>query len=199
MAEIRDLARPTKLAVIALWVFMAVKLLFGLAALQADVLSRQPDDGETLRLIDALGGIYALLLLATVIIVGRWIYKASANAHQFAPDMTITPGWAVGWYFVPFANLVMPFRAMREVWLASHHPHNWQDHFSSPLLGWWWGLWIADNVLSNISFRVETPQIGGLANFAGAIVAIPLSLILISIIKDVASAQSLVSRQEVFA
>ena len=28
--------------------------------------------------------------------------------------MTISAGWAIGWFFVPFANLVMPYQAMKE-------------------------------------------------------------------------------------
>jgi hypothetical protein len=42
------------------------------------------------------------LLIACAVAVLKWIYRANANARALgAKDMKFTPGWAVGWYFVP--------------------------------------------------------------------------------------------------
>ena len=68
--------------------------------------------------------------------------------------MTISPGWAVGWYFVPFANLVKPYQGMKEAWMASHFRDNWHGEPTPALLVWWWGLWLVTNILANISFRI---------------------------------------------
>jgi uncharacterized BrkB/YihY/UPF0761 family membrane protein len=35
-----------------------------------------------------------------------WLHRAVANARSLGVPTECTPGWAVGWWFVPFANLV---------------------------------------------------------------------------------------------
>ena len=59
-----------------------------------------------------------------------------------SPGLRFTPGWAVGWYFVPIANLWKPYQAMKEIWRASKNPGNWQAETTSGFLGWWWFWWI---------------------------------------------------------
>ena len=66
------------------------------------------------------------LALGTPILVLMWIYRANYNARQLgAADMRFTPGWAVGWYFVPIGWFWMPYLAMREIWRASVNPSDW--------------------------------------------------------------------------
>ncbi len=43
---------------------------------------------------------------------------------------------------------------MKEIWKASHKPHGWVDYPVSPILGWWWFLWIVSNVIAQASFRL---------------------------------------------
>ena len=51
-----------------------------------------------------------------VFLTGRFMYRAMRNLHTIGSKIAdISPGWAVGWFFVPFANLMMPYRAMREI------------------------------------------------------------------------------------
>ena len=37
-----------------------------------------------------------------------------------ANNLKYTPKWAVGCFFVPFLNLVMPYQVVREIWKASN-------------------------------------------------------------------------------
>lgn len=57
-------------------------------------------------------------------------------------EMFISPGWAVGWYFVPFANLFKPLQAMKEIWLESNRAGTSYESRGSAILGWWWGLFV---------------------------------------------------------
>ena len=78
--------------------------------------------------LDNAEGLYAAVLLAnwlililTYVVFGTWIYRAAANVDAASvPGFRFTPGWAVGWHFVPIANLFKPFGAMRQIWNASH-------------------------------------------------------------------------------
>ena len=81
--------------------------------------------------------------LVTGILVLVWIHRANHNARQLgAADMRFTPGWAVGWYFVPIAWFWKPYQAMTEIWRASRNPSAWRGEPVPPLLRWWWVLWI---------------------------------------------------------
>lgn len=61
----------------------------------------------------------AFYILCGVLIL-RWIYRANYNARQIgAAGMTFSPGWSVGWYFVPIAAFWKPYQAMKEIWRAA--------------------------------------------------------------------------------
>jgi hypothetical protein len=74
-----------------------------------------------------------------------WIHRSHRNLSAFgAQGLTFTPGWAVGWWFIPIFNLFRPFQIVREIWQASDPgmPAGaaWRRAPSSPLIGWWWGV-----------------------------------------------------------
>jgi len=130
-------------------------------------------------------------------VIGRWIYLANLGAREIgASGMAFTPGWSVGWYFVPFANLFKPFQAMREIWCASVDPADWRSVAPPALLGWWWGLWIGSRVLGQVAYRLSQAADGLdgalLANavtIASDLINIPLCLVLVSIVSSIAGSQ----------
>lgn len=94
-----------------------------------------------------------LLLVATYVVFAMWIYRAAANVNAaMVPGFRYTPGWAVGWHFVPIANLYKPFDAMRQIWNASHSGGRHLDR-GEPLLVYWWGLWALTGIASYFAFR----------------------------------------------
>ena len=201
MYQYRDLSRITRVATIALWVYMLLQLLFGFFDVLQNV-SRVPSLNSTPFGATEFAGLFSFIgLVVTVIIVGRWIYRASANAHTIAPDLTIRPGWAVGWYFIPFANLIKPFQAMKETWLASHYGINWQAHTPPGRLRTWWALWIITNIIGNIAFRTadKAPEASAICSLIQGVIEIPLSLILIRIMREISREQNATRNEGVFA
>jgi len=99
------------------------------------------------RTIALLGGLSGLGALLGYIAGGMWIYRVACNVRALgARGLDDKPGWAVGWYFIPFMCLVRPFRAMEQTWRASTQPQQWQKRTSvPPLLRWWWGAWLLLN------------------------------------------------------
>jgi hypothetical protein len=96
------------------------------------------------RAVRATSVFFLVALLVTYIASGMWIYRAACNVRAFgARRLTNTPGWAVGWYLVPFASLIKPFNAMVEIWNASRSPDRWRTLPTPDLLRWWWGLWLS--------------------------------------------------------
>jgi len=104
--------------------------------------------------------IIGLLYLITFIITGiaflKWIYRANSNCHGFgAQGMKFTPGWSIGYYFIPILNLYRPYQVMKEIWNISKNPNDWQNEQGSSLLGWWWLLWLISCFFGQLSFRMS--------------------------------------------
>jgi hypothetical protein len=107
----------------------------------------------------------ALVQFAVWVIVGvvvlMWIYRIYRNAGVLYPALPPSPGWAVGWYFVPVACLWKPYEKMRDAWNASASPAGPRGLPDPPILRVWWGLWILAAFIGNLSaqmaFRHDQP------------------------------------------
>jgi hypothetical protein len=54
--------------------------------------------------------------LAALILLLTWLYRISQNTWFWGTEgMQYTPGWSVGWFFVPVAGLVMPYNVLNEL------------------------------------------------------------------------------------
>jgi|HigsolmetaAR201D_1030396.scaffolds.fasta_scaffold31949_1 hypothetical protein len=89
--------------------------------------------------LDAAGGLLGLVLLGTRLVaiplVVVWFYRARANLDAFAGSVPeLRTGWAIGGWFVPLANLVIPFRVMADIARASLF------RAGTPGLVWVWWL-----------------------------------------------------------
>lgn len=142
------------------------------------------------------------ILIVSIILVSMWIYRGHDNLRAAGFEKEFSPGWAVGWYFVPFANFVMPFRAMRELWNLSHRESDDIHAVSAPQLTQWWGFWIGGNILSTISSRMSQDAGGPafLVMGGGSLLLAAAAWWLRSIITEVTSAQrSMVGIEATFA
>ncbi len=102
-----------------------------------------------------IGIAYIVVFAATVIAFGMLIHRAANNARAFgATGFKITPGWAVGWYFVPIAQFWKPYQAMSEIWRASRNPRGWQNDRAGEFLGWWWAIWVVSTALGKVAFQL---------------------------------------------
>ena len=103
-----------------------------------------------------IGIVQLLVYITTGILFLVWIHRANRNARALgAKDLGFTPGWSIGYYFIPILNLFRPYQAMKEIWKASRNPNAWKDQPGSPLLGWWWTLWLISNVLGQQSWKMS--------------------------------------------
>ena len=85
--------------------------------------------------------------LPLLIVMMIWLYRINKNTHALTPKaMEFSPGWAVGWWFIPFASLVQPLRIVAELYNANRNPENWRMNIPA-LLGLWWALMIAGILL----------------------------------------------------
>ncbi len=140
---------------------------------------------------------YLAVSIVTGVAFLTWIHRANLNCRGFgARDMRFTPGWSVGYFFVPFLNLVRPYESMKEIWGVSHDPQNWKFQRGSRLLGWWWALWIISGITSQVIFHLslaaksieDLKALTALSIFS-CMVGIALCLVVLSLIKRISSKQ----------
>lgn len=91
-------------------------------------------------------GTLALVSVISSIVFLRWTYVAAMNAQASTTvELSNSPGWCVGWYFVPIANLWKPFTALKEIWEISDVHRG-----SAAIVGVWWFLRIATSVAERL-------------------------------------------------
>lgn len=189
-----------KLATIVLWLFAAMApFTAGSELLEATgVVNIEVDEGPLAAAIGVTYLGFTAVFILSIVLVAMWLHRAHANLHEGSVEgLEFTPNWAVGWYFVPIANLFMPFKAMRELWNASHGKH---DFFGSPaptLVRAWWAAWIVGNVVDTIGTRIllleggdaDSLAVGNGLAAAGTVATMIAAILLIRIIGAVTRAQ----------
>mgnify|MGYP003704706309 CR=1 FL=1 len=86
-----------------------VRLLPWAVALFAAASAEAGPSLDTVQTVDVMINLAYVAVFAVGSVLGlKWIYRVNMNAHVMAPDLTITPPWAIGWYFVPIATLFKP-------------------------------------------------------------------------------------------
>ena len=100
--------------------------------------------------------LFISLFLGGGILIFKWIHRCNKNVRALgSKQMKFSPGWSVGWFFVPIANLFKPFHVMNEIWSASHSPNDWSANEKPKAILKWWILWIASNSVPQISSNLE--------------------------------------------
>ena len=149
-----------------------------------------------------VGVAQSLNYLILTVLIAMWIYRANNNVRALgAANMDFTPGWSVGWYFIPIASLWKPYQAMKEIWKASASPSSWSEQNVPSMLPWWWFFWIVSSWFGSVAFplalRGETIDQLIAANIVGQLsegMNIAASLLLLAIVKRVHAMQSATAR-----
>jgi hypothetical protein len=110
-------------------------------------------DGKRAMAIERVMEATWITAIACMIVFGTWIVRTGKNAWLFAgiairswrsgrpvppKSPQDTPGWALGWYFIPIASFWKPYVAMREIVNAS----TVREGLPRYVLPVWWALWI---------------------------------------------------------
>ncbi|MEJ5975496.1 DUF4328 domain-containing protein [Novosphingobium sp. PS1R-30] len=150
------LDRRTRFARLALLAYLFASA-FYLALLFAEfvgTIDLESPEPSVMAVVGLISLAYVIAFIAAMVFVALWIYRAHANLRAAEIDgLAFTPGWAVGWFFIPFANFVQPFKAMRELWAASRGEPDSYGSETDPRLKAWWGAWIVGNLLSYVATR----------------------------------------------
>ena len=103
---------------------------------------------------------YALFMVSTFILYLFWIYFTQSNSRFLGvKNMLFTPGWAVGFHFIPILNLLRPYEAIVEIWQTNKNPKNWQKVKPPSIIKLWWGLCLGTPIISMLLFYFITAEI----------------------------------------
>ena len=140
--------------------------------------------------------------IITAITFLTWMYRASRNpqalgneAQQYSPKM------AVNWWFIPFANLLMPYQVMKEL-SASSAPNTPETEPSqgtkgkiSPLISPWWTTWICSGLvlcagaLATRDDTLEAARTLNTMNIIGDTISLVAAVLAILIVQKITSHQ----------
>lgn len=209
-----EIYKPTKiwslitiagLAFIAL--FHGVVMLIGIGQILSPDLMIDLDNDGSMSAWYLVYGLISLVqfpvFIATIIFFLIWLNRSYRNLLALRPSfLKFTSGWAVGWWFIPFANLVKPFQVVREVWWESD-PVVPEDqmflteslHSAPTYMGLWWAFWLAANIVSNISSKLFDPDRTDNVAEMGVVMIITSSLTIVAAGLAIKVVQDITARQ----
>jgi hypothetical protein len=122
--------------------------------LRAGVLS--PKEARDFQDSTVFAGLeYLGAALATAIAYLAWLSRTVDNVPELRGGRPlVTPRWSIGWWFIPFANLVKPYQIVRDI-------HDRMATNVSSGGGWivlaWWVSWVLGAVISQVATWVPAP------------------------------------------
>ncbi len=90
-----------------------------------------------------------------------WLHRSNRNLRSLGNrHLEFTPFSAVGWWFVPIANLVCPYQAVAEIWRGSD-PRNVAKNYAggktSAFVKWWWARFLVMDLMGFASLFIISP------------------------------------------
>lgn len=150
--------------------------------------------------VSLIGGGIALLQIIAFIVAGflslRWVYRANSNAHCLNADLEMSPGWNVGWFFVPIAAFWKPYEGLKDVWRVSANPQDPASVELPGMLATWWTFWLLTSVAGTISFRlqmrattVSTAILADGLDILSGIALVPATYFFLAVVRDITEKQ----------
>jgi hypothetical protein len=128
--------------------------------------------------------------VAALIALLFWVYAAHANLPALGnAHLDFTSGWAVGWFFVPIANLFKPHQIVSEIWRGSD-PAVLRAAMPSgtALVSWWWWWRVLSAIVERIMTAIqgETKSVDGFIGLTwfiiGLIVVLDIPMLIFQIL-----------------
>jgi hypothetical protein len=138
-----------------------------------------------------------IISIITIVFFILWFRRAYFNLHVIhSSEVSHAEGLAAAAWFIPFSNVILPYRIMREIWNGTQRalPHKYANVEPAVLLGIWWALYIVMGIAVTMSIRlglyIQTfddllPM--AIASIAAEVITIPAAFITIHVIKKVSS------------
>jgi hypothetical protein len=110
-----------------------------------DVIGRANDADS---FVDGASGFYGLTQLTIAVLFVVWQFRAAKNNEALERrGARFAPGWSIGAWFIPLANLVIPVLIFQDLWRGAtpstpRGDPRWRSAKGSWLIGLWWAAWL---------------------------------------------------------
>lgn len=153
-----------------------------------DILQRADDADD---FVSGAAAFYGLTQLAIVVLFIVWQFRAAKNNEALdRRGARFGPGWSIGAWFIPLANLVIPVMIMQDLSRGATPSTErgdlaWRSARGSWLIGVWWTAWLIsllrygasnaglhdDNSLDSIENSNVVALVGVVATVIAAVLA----------------------------
>ncbi len=110
-----------------------------------DILQRADDADD---FVSGAAAFYGLTQVAIVVLFIVWQFRTAKNNEALdRPGPRFGPGWSIGAWFIPLANLVIPVLIMQDLWRGAtpstpRGDPRWRSARGSWLIAVWWAAWL---------------------------------------------------------
>ena len=114
-----------------------------------NILERADDADD---FVSGASAVFLLTQLAIAVVFIVWMFRAAKNNEALGRvGARFTPGWSIGSWFIPLANLVIPVLITQDLWRGStpetrRGDPSWRSASGSALVGWWWAAWVVSSL-----------------------------------------------------
>ena len=151
----------------------AARLSVESSSFDADEVRAAIDITEAMGTAGTMLGVAMMALLAATVLLIVWGYQAyRAAAGRGATGTTWAPGWAIGGWLIPGANMMIPKWVFGEIDRMSHPDaglppiaDRWKTAPTLMLGHWWWSLTVVSGVLLTFGFTLVAEQLESFALF----------------------------------
>jgi hypothetical protein len=159
--------------------------------------SRLDDADDYVSAAAIVAGLCSFALFVLLVV---WTWRAAKNQQALGrANPRFGPGWAIGAWFVPLANLVLPLLVVQDLWrgsdasVARERP-DWRAAKGSALVGWWWAIGIVSLVRlydegDDRSVTLAQFQDGDTVRAIGTVVAVVATLLLVLVVRSITQRQ----------
>lgn len=132
---------------------------------------------------DLSSALFLLTAIGTMVAWGMWTYRMAKNLNNVEfPTISFTPGWVVGWWFVPFANLFKPYLVTKELFEGSTPDAELPR--APRYLPFWCALWIASVVMARVANRASDPEVGPMLDLVASSLGIATTAVMLKLVTD---------------
>lgn len=145
--------------------------------------------------LDALGTImvvlpicFMVIYLFCIIMTCRVTYRAMRNLHTIgSKHVSNSPTMSVVYYFIPFANLVMPAQVTSDIYRGTMHATD--GIIKNGRVSLWWACWLISNIADRIATRLDFNLAGTIISLVSLVFSIVAAYALLSLFRDISHAQ----------
>lgn len=200
--EYQSPGKRTTVTVVAFVILGLATLVFFLATISEMTMLQRVVDGEVVtdaefvandELQSIVGSLSTIAFILIVVVFCFWIHRVSKNLEPLGVmNQRFSPGWAVGWWFVPIMGFFRPYQVMKEIWTGSHS----FETDISPIIGWWWALYLISSGVDQIAARgflssetAEDLLVADWVSLGGDLLNLVAMVLAVILIKQIASGQ----------